>query len=175
MPPAQSTAWWHASRVQSKKILDYTTSSSSSFNTVLDFSMQNLRFSEPGVSKPGAIILPMTVSEVQHAWTCVRTGGWALHVQSRGHSYDLSSTASTPFAIIDLMNMHAITVNVAKKFVWVEAGVRLGELYYAIASASTNMLELTAGSCPTVGVGGHVMGGGYGLLSRKYGLLLITC
>ncbi|MCO5572068.1 hypothetical protein L7F22_025819 [Adiantum nelumboides] len=157
--------------LQSKKILNYTTSSSSSFNAVLDFSMQNLRFSEPGVSKPGAIILPTTVSEVQRAWTCVRTGGWSLRVRSGGHSYEgLSSTASTPFAIIDLMNMHAITVNVAKKFVWVEAGVRLGELYYAIASASSNTLGFSAGTCATIGVGGHFMGGGYGMLSRKYGV-----
>ncbi|KAI5073245.1 hypothetical protein GOP47_0011258 [Adiantum capillus-veneris] len=155
-----------------KQVLNYTTSSSStSFNAVLDFSLQNLRFTEAGVSKPGAIILPSTVKEVQRAWACVRDGGWALRVRNGGHSYEgLSSTASTPFVIIDLMNMHAITVNVAKKFVWVESGVRLGELYYAVASASSNLLGLSAGTCATIGISGHVMGGGYGMLSRKYGV-----
>ncbi|MCO5568164.1 hypothetical protein L7F22_021861 [Adiantum nelumboides] len=158
--------------LQRNKVLNYTTPSSlTSFNAVLDFSLQNLRFTEPGLLKPGAIILHSTTKEVQSAWACVRDGGWALRVRSGGHSYEgLSSTASTPFVIIDLMNMHAITVNVAKKFVWVESGVRLGELYYEIASASSNLLGLSAGICATIGIGGHVMGGGYGLLSRKYGV-----
>ncbi|KAI5073244.1 hypothetical protein GOP47_0011257 [Adiantum capillus-veneris] len=145
--------------LQRNKVLNYTTpSSSTSFNAVLDFSMQNLRFKEAGVSKPGAIILPSTTKEVQSTWACVRDGGWALRVRSGGHSYEgLSSTASTPFVIIDLMNMHAITVNVAKKFVWVESGVRLGELYYAIASASSNLLGLSAGTCATIGIEAQVI------------------
>ncbi|MCO5572091.1 hypothetical protein L7F22_025842 [Adiantum nelumboides] len=157
---------------RSNKILNYTTSNSSSFNAVLDFSLQNLRFTEPGVSKPGAIILPTTVEEVQRAWACVLAAGWALRVRCGGHSYEgLSSTApSIPFAIIDLMNMHAITVDVASKFVWVESGARIGELYYAIASASSNTLGFSAGTCATIGISGHVMGGGYGMLSRKYGV-----
>jgi FAD/FMN-containing dehydrogenase len=29
---------------------------------------------------------------------------------------------------------------------------------------------LISGTCPTVGISGHVMGGGYGLLARAYGL-----
>jgi FAD/FMN-containing dehydrogenase len=31
-------------------------------------------------------------------------------------------------------------------------------------------VTIPGGSCATVGAGGHVIGGGYGLLSRKYGL-----
>ncbi|KAL2325359.1 hypothetical protein Fmac_024417 [Flemingia macrophylla] len=52
---------------------------------------------------------------------------------------------------------------------WVEGGATLGETYYAISQASKGH-GFSAGSCPTVGVGGHIGGGGFGLLSRKYGL-----
>ncbi|WMV15547.1 hypothetical protein MTR67_008932 [Solanum verrucosum] len=32
-----------------------------------------------------------------------------------------------------------------------------------------NKLAFVAGICPTVGVGGHFVGGGYGMMSRKFG------
>jgi aclacinomycin oxidase len=32
-------------------------------------------------------------------------------------------------------------------------------------------VTIPGGSCPTVGVGGHITGGGYGYLSRQYGLV----
>eukprot|EP00250_Pteridium_aquilinum_P021295 c25083_g7_i1 orf=112-1707(-) len=157
--------------LKNKGILNYTTPSSPSYNTVLDFSIQNLRFTEPGVSKPAAIILPSTVQEVKRAWACIRAGSWALRVRSGGHSYEgISYTAPAPFAIIDLMNLNAITVNVAQKSVWAQPGARLGELYTAVATASSSTLGFSAGTCPTIGLSGHIMGGGYGMLSRKYGV-----
>ncbi|KAM7530365.1 hypothetical protein LguiB_033775 [Lonicera macranthoides] len=51
------------------------------------------------------------------------------------------------------------------------AGATLGELYYSIAQKSRT-LAFPAGVCPIVGVGGHLSGGGYGMLSRKHGIAI---
>ncbi|CAH8253524.1 unnamed protein product [Arabidopsis lyrata] len=45
----------------------------------------------------------------------------------------------------------------------------LGELYTKINEASQT-LAFPAGVCPTVGVGGHISGGGFGNLMRKFGI-----
>ncbi|PWA37822.1 carbohydrate oxidase [Artemisia annua] len=99
----------------------------SSFPTVLQTYIQNLRFNESTTPKPILIITALHVSHIQAAVFCEH------------------ETA------------------------WVQAGATLGELYYQIAEKS-NKLAFPAGACPTVGVGGHISGGGYGIMMRKYGL-----
>ncbi|CAN1226599.1 Berberine bridge enzyme-like 2 [Linum grandiflorum] len=68
-----------------------------------------------------------------------------------------------------MFNLRGIQIDAADQSGWVQAGATLGELYYAI-SRKSNLLAFPAGVCPTVGVGGHLSGGGYGNLLRKYGL-----
>ena len=67
------------------------------------------------------------------------------------------------------MNLEAININMASKTTWVEAGATVGQLYDAIADRTASY-GFSAGSCTTMGTGGHFSGGGYGLLTRKYGV-----
>uniref|UniRef100_A0A803QDU7 FAD-binding PCMH-type domain-containing protein n=1 Tax=Cannabis sativa TaxID=3483 RepID=A0A803QDU7_CANSA len=140
--------------------------------------MQNLRFADPNFPKPIAIILPQNVDQIKSVVLCARNASCKIIIRSGGHSYegtsstiDTASTANTPvpFVIMDLMNLNRVTVDLEDKSAWVEGGATLGETYYAIANA-TNYYGFSAGSCPTVGIGGHISGGGFGLLSRKYGV-----
>lgn len=68
-----------------------------------------------------------------------------------------------------MFNLRRLEVNIEEEYAWVESGATLGELYYKIAEKS-KIHGFPAGVCPTVGVGGHFSGGGYGNLMRKYGL-----
>jgi Berberine and berberine like/FAD binding domain len=73
--------------------------------------------------------------------------------------------------MLDLTKFRSMTIHVdsGRGTAWVQTGATVGELYYKISIKSTT-LAFPAGTCPTVGVGGHFSGGAIGTLIRKYGL-----
>ncbi|KAK6267540.1 hypothetical protein QUC31_011700 [Theobroma cacao] len=146
------------------------TQNSSSYESVLDLSARNARFSTPTTPRPLVIVTPSNVSHVQATINCSREHDMQIRIRSGGHDYEgLSYVSKVPFVIIDLINMRSIDVDTEKKTAWIQAGATIGELYYRIAEKSTT-LAFPAGVCPTVGVGGHFSGGGYGMMTRKFGL-----
>ncbi|KAK1565222.1 hypothetical protein Q3G72_021614 [Acer saccharum] len=148
------------------------TPNNSSFSSVLVSRAQNPRFVEPAVPKPELIFTPLSESHVQAAVICSKEFGIHMRVRSGGHDFEGVSYVSiieTPFIVLDLTNLRSISVNINDNSAWVQVGATLGELYYRIAEKS-NVHGFPAGICPTVGVGGHITGGGYGILMRKYGL-----
>jgi hypothetical protein len=146
------------------------TPSNSSYSSVLQFSLQNPRFSTPATPKPLVIVTPSRVSHIQAAINCSQTHGLEIRVRSGGHDYEgLSYVSDVSFVIIDLINLRSISVDAENGTAWVQAGATIGEVYYRIAEKSRT-LGFPAGLCTTVGVGGHFSGGGYGTLMRKYGL-----
>ncbi|KAG2269545.1 hypothetical protein Bca52824_064100 [Brassica carinata] len=117
-----------------------------------------------------AIVVAEHVSHVQATVVCAKTKGIQLRTRSGGHDLEgLSYISSVPFVILDMHNLRSITVDVTRKKAWVQAGATLGELYVKIKDANRT-LAFPAGVCPTVGAGGHISGGGYGNLMRKYGI-----
>ena len=121
--------------------------------------------------KPDVILTPFEKSHVQAAVICSKGNELQIRVRSGGHDYEgLSYVSDTlPFIVIDLVNFQSIRVDIDEEIAWVEAGASVGELYYKIAEKS-RVHGFPAGSCPTVGVGGHFSGGGFGTIFRKYGL-----
>ncbi|MBP1097522.1 FAD-binding oxidoreductase [Bradyrhizobium diazoefficiens] len=86
-------------------------------------------------------------------------------LRSGGHCYEgLSQSCDV---VVDTRCMDMIKVDRKTNTATVGAGASLGALYKAIAPAG---LSFPAGSCPTVGIAGHVLGGGYGYLGRALGL-----
>ncbi|KAM0070556.1 putative tetrahydroberberine oxidase [Helianthus debilis subsp. tardiflorus] len=148
------------------------TPGNSSFPTVLQNYIRNLRFNETTTPKPFLILTAEHVSHIQAAVVCGKQNRLLLKTRSGGHDYEgLSYLTNTnqPFFIVDMFNLRSVNVDIEQETAWVQAGATLGEVYYRIAEKS-NKHGFPAGVCPTVGVGGHFSGGGYGNLMRKYGL-----
>ncbi|XP_034681075.1 berberine bridge enzyme-like 21 [Vitis riparia] len=142
----------------------------SSFTNVLRSYIRNERFNTSSTPKPLIIVTPSDESQVQAAIICSRDIGMLLKIRSGGHDYDgLSYVSDVPFFILDMFNLRSINVNITDETAWVQAGATLGELYYRIWEKS-RVHGFPAGVCPTLGVGGHLSGGGYGNMLRKYGL-----
>ena len=97
----------------------------------------------------------------------VRENQLSFAVRCGGHSYEGFSQSAE--VVIDLRGLAAIDVDSHANLVTVGAGASLYHIYQAVAAKG---LALQAGSCPTVGVSGHILGGGHGLLARSHGL---TC
>lgn len=97
----------------------------------------------------------------------VRSNDLSFAVRCGGHSYEGFSQSSD--VVIDLRGLAAIAIDKTAGTVTVGAGASLFQIYQALAAQG---LALQAGSCPTVGISGHVLGGGHGLLARSHGL---TC
>ncbi|KAJ8752132.1 hypothetical protein K2173_001807 [Erythroxylum novogranatense] len=142
-----------------------------SYSSVLQSRIGNIRFNTTETPKPVVIVTPTNVLQIQATIHCSQKHSLPIRIRSGGHDFEgLSYVSSTPpFVVIDLTNFRTVTVDVTSKSAWVQPGATLGEIYHGIGVKSRT-LAFPAGICPTVGAGGHFSGGGYGLLLRKYGL-----
>ncbi|XP_047965049.1 berberine bridge enzyme-like 23 [Salvia hispanica] len=141
-----------------------------SYRSLLQSAEQNPRWINSTTSEPELIITPYNAGEIRTAITCSKKHGFQLRIKSGGHDYEgLSYTCKTPYVLVDLVNLRSISIHLEDETAWVQTGATLGELYYNIAQKS-KVHAFPAGLCPSVGVGGHISGGGLGTLVRKNGL-----
>ncbi|XP_031273908.1 berberine bridge enzyme-like 21 [Pistacia vera] len=141
-----------------------------SYTSVLQAYIRNARFNDSETSKPLIIITPLQESHVQAAVICSKQVGYQIKIRSGGHDYEgISYISENPFFILDMFNLRSVNVDMKDESAWIEAGATLGEVYFRIWEKS-KVHGFPAGVCPTVGVGGHLSGGGYGNMLRKFGL-----
>jgi FAD/FMN-containing dehydrogenase len=127
------------------------------------------------VVKPAAVAYCASALDVQRTVDFARTRGIRPIPRCGGHSYAGYSTGSGLVVDVTRMSAVKVTVSGAKKgapetaTAAVGAGTRLVDLYSALSGSG---MLVPGGSCPTVGISGLALGGGIGVLARKYGL---TC
>jgi hypothetical protein len=81
-------------------------------------------------------------------------------LRSGGHCFEGFSQSDS--VVIDTRLMNAIDIDAADETVTIGPGASLGQVYRAVGAQG---YAVSAGTCATVGVAGHVLGGGYGYLS----------
>ncbi|KAF4452287.1 6-hydroxy-D-nicotine oxidase [Fusarium albosuccineum] len=120
--------------------------------------------------EPVAIAVPTTAAQVSAAVSCGSKHGVAVNAKSGGHSYtSLGFGGEDGHLMIELDRMYSVKLakdGTAK----VQPGARLGHV--ATELYNQGKRAISHGTCPGVGVGGHALHGGYGMVSRKYGLAL---
>jgi FAD/FMN-containing dehydrogenase len=115
--------------------------------------------------RPQAVVRCRTAADISAASAFARRVGLPTAIRSGGHS--VAGHSSTEGLIIDVSPMSSVSVN--GQLATVGAGARLGNIYDALQQHG---LTIPAGCGPSVGIAGLTLGGGLGILGRKYGL---TC
>jgi len=121
--------------------------------------------------KPDVIVKAKSASDIQTAVKCAKDAKVPVTPRSGGHSFEGYCVGGQDGAlVIDLAGLGSVKVDKAKGTAKVGSGVRLGKLYLELYNQGG--YTINAGTCPSVGIGGHALGGGFGLLARKKGLLI---
>jgi FAD/FMN-containing dehydrogenase len=115
--------------------------------------------------RPRAIARCTSVEDVIEALAYARAAG--LPVAPRGGGHCFAGRSSTTGLMLELSALSAISVDGQRATIG--AGARLAQVYRGLAEFG---LTIPAGCGPTVGIAGLTLGGGLGLLGRRYGL---TC
>jgi FAD/FMN-containing dehydrogenase len=119
-------------------------------------------------STPAAIVTPTSAADVQKAMMFAAANNLKVAPRSGGHSYIGASTANGAL-VFDLRQLPGgINYDAASGRVTATPATSLWDLHQALAAAGRG---IPTGTCPTVGVAGHALGGGLGAQSRHAGLL----
>ena len=128
----------------------------------------NLRFPENVSMGPARIIVCTTPADVHRALQTAVHDGIRPTVRSGGHCYENFSANNPGGVLLDLSQLNIVDLDPRTGEYCVAPGAVLGDVYQSLYKRYG--LTLPAGSCYSVGAGGHISGGGYGLLSRLQGL-----
>jgi hypothetical protein len=117
--------------------------------------------------RPVAIINVADEADVATSLSFVDKADMAFRVRGGGH--DFAGYSGGPGVVIDVSRLNTIALHGAAGEVTVGGGCPQGELGAVLLAAGWH---LPLGDWPSVGVGGYMQGGGYGLTSRSLGMNL---
>ncbi|KAG2374323.1 hypothetical protein C9374_010893 [Naegleria lovaniensis] len=103
-----------------------------------------------------------------------RNESYQFSIRSGRHSYEAYSVNNGGI-VIDVSRMKSISIDTMHQQVTIGAGMRNFEIYQSLWNHSSDLdgrFAFTGGTCPTVGIGGFALGGGFGYLARYHGLAI---
>jgi FAD/FMN-containing dehydrogenase len=118
--------------------------------------------------RPAVIVQVADVGDVQPAIAFARENGLDISIRGAGHNIAGNSLSDNGL-VIDFSNMKNVRVDIEKRRAYVEPGATLGDFDKAV---QTHGLATPVGINSTTGIAGLTLGGGFGWLTRKYGMTI---
>ncbi len=115
--------------------------------------------------RPGGVAVCADARDARAALLWARGEGVPFAIRSGGHSY--AGFCASRGLVISLAAIRSVRVCERSMTVTAGAGARNRDIYAALAGTG---LAVPGGRCPTVAVGGLLLGGGFGFSSRHLGL-----
>lgn len=118
--------------------------------------------------RPAVIVQCAQADDVSQAISFAREHKLELSVRGGGHN--IAGTAVCDNGVmIDLSMMKHVRIDARNRRAYVEAGATLGDFD---SSAQLHGLATPSGNVSETGVAGLALGGGFGWLTRKYGMMI---
>ncbi len=124
----------------------------------------NTRF----VGQPDYACVVGSADQVVHAIGEAVAAGKRIAVRSGGHAMENFTATPDIKALIDLSQLSNVYYDESRRAFAVEPGATIGQTAHTLFKGWGLMIPFTG--CATVGIGGHIPGGGYGFFSRRYGI-----
>lgn len=118
--------------------------------------------------RPAVIVRCADSGDVQHAIVFARENALELSVRGAGHNIAGSALVDNGL-MVDLSTMKNVQVDPLKKRAYVDPGATLRDFDEAVQAHG---LATPVGINSTTGIAGLTVGGGFGWLTRKYGLTI---
>ncbi|WP_433733956.1 BBE domain-containing protein [Nocardia sp. CA-129566] len=135
----------------------------------LDYQRLTLRgYNRRFVAQPKRIHIPSDTGELRDAVARSVRDDLRLAIRSGGHCFDDFVDSTDTRSLIDLQRLNTVGWDEQHNAFSVGAGADLDAVYRGLSRWG---VTIPGGICRAVGVGGHISGGGYGPLSRQFGLV----
>jgi FAD/FMN-containing dehydrogenase len=127
------------------------------------------QWAEYDAHEPRVIVFCQDAQDVSHAVRWARENKVSLRSRSGRHSYEAYSSLVKDGIIIDVSELDSVRASRDGPEVVVGAGIDMLDFFEALGEVG---LTVPGATGPTVGLAGLVLGGGFGITSRLWGL---TC
>jgi FAD/FMN-containing dehydrogenase len=118
--------------------------------------------------RPAVIVQCAAADDVSHAIAFARESGLEISIRGAGHNIAGNAVCDDGL-MIDLSTMRNVRVDPERRRAYVEPGATLGDIDKVI---QVHGLAMPVGINSTTGIAGLTLGGGFGWLTRKYGMTI---
>ncbi len=127
---------------------------------------RNTRF----VGRPDTVRLVHSAGQVREVVQEVVDRGSRVAVRGGGHGLENLVDDPSVDTLIDMSRMNSVTFDPGRQAFAIGAGAQFGQVYPTLYLSWG--VAIPAGTCPGVGLGGYVQGGGFGPMCRRHGLIV---